>query len=131
MKHTKILAFVFMMLLFSCSQMEKKNSTDKILSFLPGTYVRAFEGEYSVGHDTLVISQPDSKTNYYTIKHNSSYQKIRDKQLQPIEYKTENWTAIFNEKDNVLVEQKYGKLISVLPDQDELLLGESKFKKIK
>lgn len=120
-----------MIVLFSCSDMQKKNATDKILSFLPGTYVRSFEGEYSVGHDTLIISQPDSKTNYYRIKHNSSYQKIRDKQLQPIEYKTESWIAVFNEKDNVLVEQKYGKLISVLPDQNELLLGESKFQKIK
>lgn len=129
MKHKKILSLICIIVLLSCSDMQKKNATNRILSFLPGTYTRSFEGDYSVGHDTLIISQPDAKTNYYTIKHNSSYQKIRDKQLQPIEYKTENWIAVFNEKDNVLVEQKYGKLISVLPDQNELLLGEASFKK--
>ena len=84
-----------------------------------------------MGHDTLVISQPDAANDFYTIQHNSSYQKIREKQLQPVEYKSENWTAIFDEKTNVLLEQKEGKQITFLPDKNELMLGSSQFKKIK
>ena len=130
MKHLQILSFAVLIVLLSCNESRTKHS-EKVISFISGTYVRAFEGEFSIGHDTLIISQPDTGNNYYTIKHNSSYQKIRDKQLQPLEYKSENWTAIFNEKDNVLMEQKKGKTISFLPDQNELLLGGSRFHKIK
>ena len=128
MKHLKLLSFVLMIIMLSCNN---ENSTDKILSFIPGIYARTFEGEFSIGHDTLTIIQPDLKSNYYTIQHNSSYQKIREKKLQPLEYKSENWTAMFNEKDNVLVEQKKGKVISFLPEENSLLLGNSKFHKIK
>ena len=128
MKHLKLLSFVLMVILFSCNN---ENSTDKILSFIPGVYVRTFEGEFSIGHDTLTIIQPDLKSNYYTIRHNSSYQKIREKKLQPLEFRSEKWIAMFNEKDNVLVEQKKGKVISFLPEENSLLLGNSKFHKIK
>jgi hypothetical protein len=128
MKHLKFLSFIAMINLLSCSN---ENSTHKILSLIPGVYVRTFAGEFSTGHDTLFISQPDSKNNYYTVRHNSSYQKIREKQVRPLEYKSENWTALFNEKDNVLVEQKKGKVISFLPEENSLLLGNSKFHKIK
>ena len=30
--------------------------TEKVNSFISGTYVRAFEGEYSIGNDTLIIT---------------------------------------------------------------------------
>ena len=130
MKNLQFLFIAFASVMFSCGNPQEKQ-TQKITSFIAGTYVRAFEGEYSVGHDTLVITQPDVANNLYTIQHNSSYQKIREKQLQPVEYKTENWTAIFNEQTNVLLEQKKGKQISFLPDKNELLLGSSHFQKIK
>ena len=130
MKNLPFLFIGFASVMFSCGN-SKEKQTEKITSFITGTYVRAFEGEYSVGHDTLVITQPDVANNLYTIQHNSSYQKIREKQLQPVEYKTENWTAIFNEQTNVLLEQKKGKQISFLPDKNELLLGSNQFQKIK
>jgi hypothetical protein len=130
MKNVQFLFVAFASALFSCSSPQEKQ-TAKITSFISGTYVRAFEGEYSVGHDTLVISQPDAANDFYIIQHNSSYQKIREKQLQPVEYKSESWTAIFDEKTNVLLEQKEGKQITFLPDKNELMLGSSQFKKIK
>jgi len=129
MRHLKLLSFAFIAIVLSCNN--NKNSTDNILSFIPGVYVRTFEGEFSIGHDTLIIIQPDLRSNYYTIQHNSSYQKIREKKLQPLEYKFENWIAMFNEKDNVLVEQKKGKVISFFPEENNLLLGNSRFHKIK
>ena len=59
-----------------------------------------------------------------------SYQQIKDKKPLPVEYKVENWTAVFNEETNVLEEQKKGKRLSFLPNENALLLGGSKFKKI-
>ena len=131
MNSLKFLSTAVTVILISCGGSQSNNATEKVKSYMQGTYVRAFEGEYSKGNDTLVINQPDENNNYYTIKHNSSYQKIRNKQLLPLEYKTEDWIAIFNEQTNVLEEQKKGKLISFLPDENALLLGSSKFEKIK
>ena len=130
MNNLKLLTIAVILILMSCSENKTNKAAAKVKAYIQGTYVRAFEGEYSKGNDTLVIEQPDKNNNYYTITHNVSYQKIRNKQLLPVEYKTENWTAIFNEQTNVLEEQKEGKLISFLPDENALLLGNSKFNKI-
>ena len=130
MKTLKYLCFAFIVILISCKGTQKENATEKVKSFIAGTYIRAFEGEYSTGYDTLIIAQPDANNNFYTIQHKMSYQQIKDKKPLPIEYKTENWTAIFNEQTNVLEEQKKGKRLSFLPDEKALLLGGSKFKKI-
>lgn len=129
MKKVQFLFFVFIAALFSCSSRQEKQ-TEKITSFISGTYVREFAGEYAAGNDTLLITQPYEDKNFYTIRHRSSYQKIREKKLQLIEYKSENWTAIFNEQTNVLLEQKKGKQIFFSPEKNELILGESHFKKI-
>lgn len=109
MKNLKYLSFAFIAILFSCGGTQNENATEKVKSFIIGTYVRAFEGEYSTGNDTLVIAQPDANNNYYTIQHRMSFQTIKDKKPLPLEYKIENWTAIFNEQTNVLEEQKKGK----------------------
>jgi hypothetical protein len=130
MKNLKCVSFAFIVILISCSESQNKNATEKVKSFIVGTYIRAFEGEYSTGNDTLIIAQPDASNNYFTIQHKMSYQQIKDKKPLPVEYKIENWTAIFNEQTNVLEEQKKGKRLSFLPDENALLLGGSKFKKI-
>ena len=130
MNNLKLLSITMILFLMSCKENKNNKVVEKVKAYIQGTYVRAFEGEYSKGNDTLVINQPDKNNNYYTIKHNASYQKIRNKQFLPIEYKTEDWTAIFNDQTNVLEEQKEGKLISFLPDENALLLGNSKFNKI-
>jgi hypothetical protein len=130
MKKTKILLFALVIALLSCNESQSNHASEKIKSFITGKYIRTFEGEYSKGNDTLIIEQPDANNNYYTIQHKMSYRQIKDNQFLPVEYKTENWIAIFNEQTNLLEEQKKGKMISFLPDEKALLLGNSKFKKI-
>ena len=111
--------------------LNQKAASDKIQSFIQGTYIRVFEGEYSKGHDTLIINQPDENNNYYIIEHNSIlFRKSEDRQLLPVEYKSETWIAVYNEKEQVMTEQKKGKLISFLPEKDELLLGSNVFNKL-
>ena len=79
MNNLKFILIVTPIILISCSGSQSNNATEKVKSYMQGTYVREFEGEYSKGNDTLKIGQPDKNNNYYTIKHNSSYQKIRNK----------------------------------------------------
>ncbi len=107
-------------------------SANEIQSFIPGTYVMPFEGEYfRRGEDTLIISMLNADANIYAITRHISYEKIIDRQVQPREYKTENWIGIYNNEDKILHEQKHGKLISFIPGKNELLLGNSEYKKIK
>lgn len=131
MKNVTLLLFAISIVLIACNDAQNENATENVKSFIAGSYIRDFEGQYSKGSDTLVIQQPNPANNYYLIQHKMSYQQIKDKQLLPIEYKTEKWIAIFNEQTNVLVEQRKGKMISFLPNDNALLLGSSKFEKIK
>jgi len=131
MNNLKFISLAVTVILISCSEPQSENATEKVKSYIQGTYTRVFEGEYSKGNDTLIITQPDVNNNLYTIKHNMSFQKIRNHQSLSVEYKTEDWTAIFNEETNLLLEQKKGKVISFLPEENALLLGNNKFEKIK
>lgn len=130
MNNLKFISLAVTVILISCSE-QSETATGKVKSYMQGTYARVFEGEYSKGNDTLIITQPDVNNNLYTIKHNMSFQRIRNHQSLSIEYKTEDWTAIFNEETNLLLEQKKGKVISFLPEENALLLGNNKFEKIK
>jgi hypothetical protein len=128
MKHTPFFAIAVFVAGISCNETEKK--TADIMSFIPGIYVRSFQGEYSFGYDTLFITQPDADNNFYTIRHNSSFQRVLEKKVRPIEYKSELWTAIFNNESNMLLEQRKGKQIHFFPKDNSLMLGTVEFKKI-
>jgi len=124
----KTLLFISGMILTGCNGVLKND--DAIQSFIPGTYSSHAEGEYSIADDTLVISKVSNKGNAYTIVRYISYQRIIEKKIQALEYKTEKLMAIYDEKDKVLYEQKYGKIISFAPEKNMLLLGSSEYKKI-
>lgn len=124
----KTLLFIAGMILTGCNGVLKND--DAIQSFIPGTYSSHIEGEYSIADDTLVISKVSNNGNAYTIVRHISYQRIIEKKIQALEYKTEKLMAIYDEKDKVLYEQKYGKIISFAPEKNMLLLGSSGYKKI-
>jgi len=115
--------------LISCNNVQNSGTTD-IVTSIAGTYVRAFAGEYASGHDTLIVDVPYEGNNFYKIKHNSSYQRVIEKKVQPMTYKSEVWMAVFDEKENVLVEQKKGKQIRFVPEKNILLVGLSEYRKI-
>src|SRR3954466_14790267 len=86
-----------------------------IKEFIPGVYTQHFEGLYSKGEDTLIISKIDG-VNTYLIVHKSTFQRIRNNQLSAPEHTTENWSAVYNPRDKILYEQKWAKLLSFMPD---------------
>ena len=124
----KTLLFIAGMILTGCNGLLKND--DAIQSFIPGTYSSHAEGEYSIADDTLVIIKVSNNGNAYTIIRNISYQRIIEKKIQPVEYKTEKWITIYDEKDKVLYEQKEGKIISFVPEKNILFLGSSGYKKV-
>ncbi|MGI8949947.1 MAG: hypothetical protein ACR2FN_00030 [Chitinophagaceae bacterium] len=124
----KTLPILCMLIIESCNNILQID--DSIQSFIPGTYVKYLEGEYSIGHDTLIITKSGKQANTYIIDRHLSYQRIIEHKLRPAEYKTEQWIAIYNPNDKVLYEQKQGTIISFLPEKNMLLLGSSDYKKL-
>lgn len=101
---------------------------DSILDFIPGVYARQFEGEFSMGYDTLCIAPFSGST--YVITHRVNYRRIEDGKMKMPERKVTKLTAVYNEKEEVLVENKKGLVISFDPSKKILLFGSSVFEKI-
>ena len=126
----KALIIISVIVAAACNTSQESNKSIK--SFIPGTYVRNYEGEYSKGgQDTLIISEIAGSANVYSIVRHVSYQRVIEKQIQPREYKTENWNGIYNEEDRVLHEQTHGAMISFNPEKKTLTVGSDKYQKIK
>jgi hypothetical protein len=117
------LLFVFMVF-YSC---DFKPSSVK--DFIPGAYVRSFEGEFSKGKDTISIEPFSSST--YTIIRKTTYQRIENGKVYPPERKVEKMTALYDERDEVLNETKKGLVISFDPSRKTLLIGRDVYDKIK
>lgn len=108
------------------------NDSKSIQSFIPGIYVRQYAGEYvKGGEDTLVINETNGSADVYTIVRHVSYQRLIEGKVQTREYKTENWTGIYDEKTKALHEQKYGSTISFDPEKKILMVGSDEYQKIK
>jgi len=123
MKNNKMLMCCFLCsILYGCVSENENN-------FIPGTYVRTVINEFSVGRDTLVIGAVNPNT--YTIIHKGSYRQIKEGKLLPYKSISENWTATYDERKQILMEAKRGKIISFDPSKNILLVGGSPYKKIK
>ena len=114
----------FTIILSSCGITKE----DSVKDFIPGVYARHFEGEFSKGNDTLRIELFSGST--YVITRGSSYRRIGDGKVHSPERKLQKLTAVYDEKEAVLVENKKGLIISFNPEKKILLFGNSVFEKI-
>lgn len=121
----KKLSVIVMLICIACS------SKQRVHDFIPGVYARHIQNEYSVGCDTLLISKENENTKTYTILRTTSYQRVIKGELKPVERKIEQWIALYNEEKKVLLEQKKGKIISFIPEKNQLLVGSNAYQKIK
>lgn len=122
MKHVFLICVLAVL---SCND----NKTDQVQSFITGTYFRKINNEFTVGFDTLVISAINENT--YSILKSASFNRIRNDEIMRPERRSEKWTALYNKDEQVLHEVQKGKVISFLPKENTLLVGSSKYKKIK
>ena len=67
---------LFAIVLMSCSG----NNSGKIRESIPGIYTRHFEAQYSMGDDTLYITQLNNG-NTYTVIRKSTYHRIKNKMI--------------------------------------------------
>jgi hypothetical protein len=117
--------FLFVVYISSCGFTNENN----IRGFIPGVYARQFEAEFSKGWDTLTIEPFSGST--YVIAQNVSYQRIEDGKLKKPQRKVSRLTAVYSDKEEVLVENKKGLIISFDPTRNSLMFGRSVYKKIR
>jgi len=123
----KLLLQGILMLMLGCSSSEE----DPIRSFMPGTYVRFSDHEMRKELDTITIDLISETGNNYSLTRSSSFQKKLDEKVFPWEHAKEEWTAYYDPHERVLHETRKGKMISFIPEQNMLLVGTTKYKKIK
>lgn len=111
--------------MMSCNRI----SNDRVVDFIPGVYERRINNEYSKGSDRLIVKQQHG--NVYTIEKRSAIVRIRDGVKLPVKYDTATWTGIYDSKDQVIYEQRKGKVISFKPKENKLLVGASVYRKVK
>lgn len=102
---------------------------------LSGVYVRSFEGEFSVGIDTLKLVKRENgsdEPDQYTIQRTFAYQKIIDGEMQvDTLYKHQSWRGMYDPEHQILKIRPSGKVLTVDMEQQAILLGEAVYQKIK
>lgn len=121
MKNLIILCAVALVMTIACK-------TEKIRSFIPGTYINKAGSEFSIANDTLVIEP--SESNIFYIHRKTGFNLVTDGKIGKREYEIENWNAVFDEKTKTLTETKKGKLITFYPDSLRLKVGNRSYQKI-
>jgi len=113
-------------ILFSCTN----SDSDKLQAFIPGTYVRTINNEFTTGMDTLRIEEVEKSVGSYMIFHASGYQQTIDGRTLPPQLKQEKWTAIYNDNTHQLMEQRKGKILTFFPDRGSMSMGGGEYRKI-
>jgi len=103
-------------------------NTDKIRSFIPGTYINNARSEYSIANDTLVIDPSESDS--FVIHRKTGFDEVRDKKVGKREYETEQWNALYDPATQTLTETRKGKLITFYPKDSKLMVGKREYEKI-
>lgn len=124
MKLTTSSLCILISYMMSCNRI----SNDTVMDFIPGTYERTINNEYSKGQDRLIVKQQHG--NVYMIEKRSAIVRIRDGRELPVKYDTAVWTGIYDSKDQVIYEQRKGKIISFKPKENKLLVGASVYRKV-
>ncbi len=125
-KSTTILIIVTTMLI-GCAGLSRTNN---MKAYIPGTYARLVRNEFSIGRDTLIISELSKLGNSYRIIHKTAFQRVEQGRTSKVERKKEVWNAVYNEQEKLLHETVKGKLLSFNPEGSSLYVGSSEYKKI-
>lgn len=97
---------------------------------LSGVYVNHAESEYSVATDTLIITAVNLSTKTYSVERRDAFQRIRNGQKMPVEFRKETWQAVWNTDQQVLSETDLGRQIHLSEDPKGILLRNSLFLKV-
>ena len=118
-----LLAGFGLLLLAACH-----SASDKIASFITGTYVHSAKGEYSQAEDTLVITLVSGKA--YHIRRRAGFRPIREGKLLPKRWKTQLFNGNYDRDKQVLFETTNGRVFRFDPDKGTLLVNNAVYRKL-
>lgn len=105
---------LFLLLLCGCTQIDTIN----------GVYVRPVESEYSIGEDSLFVSQENGQV---IIERHTGYQRIKDGRLSVKQVKLQH--SVFMKAGNEWQDNKTGVVLTI--QQEGILLGTAAYQKVK
>jgi len=126
MKQLFRLSAIAGLILLSCGN----PASDNIRAFIPGTYTKEINDEFTKGRDTIFISVLDDQSGSYSVIRQTSYRQSIDEKILSPRVETHKMTAIYNAATKQLTEQSQGKAFSFSPDKNLLSTGGSAYRKI-
>ncbi|MCR8561939.1 hypothetical protein KXD93_30065 [Mucilaginibacter sp. BJC16-A38] len=119
-----------LLILICCAAIDTacNNSKNPALS---GVYINQSQSEYSMAYDTLIIDAVNLTAKTYSIESRTGFQKIRNGQKLPMQFKKETWQAVWNSEQQMLSEGEYGRQIRLSPDTPGVLIKKTLFRKIR
>ena len=97
---------------------------------LTGVYVNESKNEFSIAKDTLIIKATSLTDKAYSIENRTTFQKIRNGQIQAAESKIVRWNAFWQTEQQVLSEGELGRQIRLSPDKKGIVIKNTLYKKI-
>lgn len=119
------LSIIFALLFAACSN--NKNEKNATVS---GLYVVRLKTEYNMGMDTIEITPLNNEAGTFNYVRRVGYRRIFNGVLGPMEHKTETSTCLFNQETAQLHEQRHGRIYSLSSDGNQLVFGNSIYKRI-
>lgn len=95
-----------------------------------GMYVTPFETEYSKGMDTIEVIPINKDAGTFRYVRRIGYKRISGGVPGKYEYKVENSTCVFTKNTAQLHEERYGRIYSLSKDGNELVMGQSVYRRI-
>jgi hypothetical protein len=119
------LSIIFALLFAACGTNKNEKKTT-----VQGLYVTQFQTEYSKAMDTIDITPLNSEAGTFNYVRRVGYRRISNGVLGPMEHKTENSTCVFNQETAQLHEQRHGRIYSLSSDGNQLISGNSVYRRI-
>lgn len=126
MKLIILSCFVLLLVINGC----KDDGEAAIKRFIPGSYIKFSDGEYSKAWDTLIIQRFHEEEKTYIIARHIGFQKIRRGRLQPKQYSSDTSIVVFHPTTFQLQHPVTGKLYTFSPDSHTVLAGSALYQKI-
>lgn len=96
-----------------------------------GTFVRAINHDYAIGDDTLFI-RVLNKGVYHVGKRARFQRTIKARgKMSPVEIQNRTWTGSYDEANNIIREDKQGKVLVFSQDKGLVLMGSLEYKRAK
>jgi hypothetical protein len=106
--------------------------TDKVKSFIAGTYIRHYVDEYTDSYDTLhIVPITNGGSEGFAITKSMRYQKRFNGNLLPWNYKVQYWSGKYEKASKTLVVEQTGNQVFFDLMKNELSMGIMPYRKIK